>query len=401
MSHKKELVIKSNELINMQTDLTLIQLKVFTKIIMSTVKNPNAEFYRYSIQELLKDFNITSKHHVALKKATAWMIRAVILRTQNGEVQLPLFTKVSYDSWIVDMYLHPDLKPYILDIKERYTKYFYQSMTGLNSMYSMRLYELLKQYEFRKNKNFQIEELKFLLGIGEEKYTKYTDFRKRVILSSQKELKEKTDISFEFEEIRERRRVVRVDFKIISQREKILKSSNSSEQPNSLEEQLQTKLFLSTPQIKTVLQQFSKEQIKRNIDYVLNQKNIKNIAWYFMKSLELDYGQTLFVQQEQKAKEKQKINEKLKEQQSQEQLKTEQEKAKKRQLEQFINSRETEVLELLPSFIESNKFLLQQAKIDLEDTQELLRVIKWENREVKGVRSLFMWFVSKTVFKQN
>jgi len=176
------------------------------------------------------------------------------------------------------MYLHPDLKPYILDIKERYTKYFYQSMTGLNSMYSMRLYELLKQYEFRKNKNFQIEELKFLLGIGEEKYTKYTDFRKRVILSSQKELKEKTDISFEFEEIRERRRVVRLDFKIISQKEKILKSSNSSEQPNSLEEQLQTKLFLSTPQIKTVLQQFSKEQIKRNIDYVLNQKNIKNIA---------------------------------------------------------------------------------------------------------------------------
>ena len=95
-----------------------------------------------------------------------------------------------------------------------------------------------------------------------------------------------------------------------------------------------------------------------------------------MKSLELDYGQTLFVQQEQKAKEKQKINKKLKEKQSQEQLKAKQEKAKKRQLEQFINSRETEVLELLPSFIESNKFLLQQAKIDLEDTQELLRIVK-------------------------
>jgi len=71
MNHKKELVIKSNELINMQTDLSLIQLKVFTKIIMSTVTNPNAEFYRYSIKDLLKDFNITSKHHVALKKATA------------------------------------------------------------------------------------------------------------------------------------------------------------------------------------------------------------------------------------------------------------------------------------------------------------------------------------------
>jgi hypothetical protein len=95
-----------------------------------------------------------------------------------------------------------------------------------------------------------------------------------------------------------------------------------------------------------------------------------------MKSLELDYGQTLFLQEEQKAKERELSNIKIKQQESQEQLNIEQEKAKKKQLEQFINSRETEVLELLPSFIESNKFLLQQSKIDLEDTQELLKIIR-------------------------
>ncbi|HIO90670.1 MAG TPA: RepB family plasmid replication initiator protein [Campylobacterales bacterium] len=217
MESKKELVIKSNSLIDMQTDLSLMQLKVFTKIIMCTVKNPHAEFYRFSMKELLKDFHIESKHHTALKKATAGMIKAVILKKQNGEVQLPLFTKVVYDSGVVDMYLHSDLKPYILDIKERYTKYFFQSITGLNSMYSMRIYELLKQYEFRSSRSFELEELRFLLNITKGKYSKYTDFKKRVLLSSQKELLEKTDISFSFEEIRERRKVVRLDFKIISQ----------------------------------------------------------------------------------------------------------------------------------------------------------------------------------------
>jgi hypothetical protein len=70
MIAKEGLVIKSNNLINMQTDLSLIQLKVFTKIIMSTVKNPNAEFYRFSIKTLLDDFNIASPHYTALKKAT-------------------------------------------------------------------------------------------------------------------------------------------------------------------------------------------------------------------------------------------------------------------------------------------------------------------------------------------
>ena len=264
MESKKELVIKSNSLIDMQTDLSLMQLKVFTKIIMCTVKNPNAEFYRFSMKELLQDFHIQSKHHTALKKATAGMIKAVILKKQNGEVQLPLFTKVVYDNGVVDMYLHSDLKPYILDIKERYTKYFFRSITGLNSMYSMRLYELLKQYEFRSSRSFELEELRFLLNITEGKYAKYTDFKKRVLLSSQKELQEKTDIAFSFEEIRERRRVVRLDFKIISQHnqtqdiiqtvEPVKTVSNSSE--NSLEILLQTKLLLNATQVKTVFKQF-------------------------------------------------------------------------------------------------------------------------------------------------
>ena len=70
MTAKKELVIKSNHLIDMQTDLSLIQLKIFTKIIMSTVKNPNNEFYRFSIKDLLDDFNILSPHYTALRKAT-------------------------------------------------------------------------------------------------------------------------------------------------------------------------------------------------------------------------------------------------------------------------------------------------------------------------------------------
>jgi plasmid replication initiation protein len=291
MTYQDKLVIKSNSLIDLQTDLKLTQLKIFTKIIMHTVQEPQKEFCRFSIQELMQEFHMTGSNYTALKSATAGMIRAVILKNKDGEVQLPLFTKVSYKEGIVDMYLHPELKPYILDIKQRYTKYFFKSITGLNSIYSMRLYELLKQYEFRNSRSFKLEDLRFLLNISTGKYAKYTDFRKRVILSSQKELEEKTDISFEFTEIRERRKVVRLDFKIISQYQNTQEQketvSNSSE--NSLESTLKTKLLLNTKQIETVLKQFDTAHIERNIAYTLKQKNIKNITGYFMKALELDY----------------------------------------------------------------------------------------------------------------
>ena len=400
MESPKELVIKSNNLIDMQTDLSLIQLKVFTKIIMCTVKNPNAEFYRFSIKELLKDFHIQSKHHTALKKATAGMIKAVILKEKDGEVQLALFTKVVYDKGIVDMYLHPDLKPYILDIKERYTKYFFQSITGLNSMYSMRIYELLKQYEFRNSRSFELEELRFLLNIWDSKYLKYTDFKKRVIIQAQKELQEKTDIAFDFEEIRERRKVVRIDFKINSnykQESKPIKTvlnTSKTVWKNSLYTILETKLFLSSIQIKTVLKQYNQEYIKRNIDYTLAQKNIKNIAWYFLKALEKDFWQTLFLQQKQKEDIQKIKNKKLQQEQNQKKLEQENQKIKHEKIQDFIKNREEEVLEIIPNFIKANKFILQKLDIDLENTKELLEIIKWENTKVKGVRKLFMGFIS-------
>ena len=56
---------------------------------------------------------------------------------------------------------------------------------------------------------------------------------------------------------------------------------------------------------------------------------------------------------------------------------------------------------MIPIFIEKNRFLLKMANIDLENTKELLEIINWEKKEVKWIRSLFMWFISKTVFDRD
>ena len=95
-----------------------------------------------------------------------------------------------------------------------------------------------------------------------------------------------------------------------------------------------------------------------------------------MQSLKLDYGQTLFMQQEQKAKELKIATQKLKEQHKQKKLHDQMGKVKKEKIEEFIRDREEEVLDLIPSFIKANRFLLQQSKIDLEDREELLKIIK-------------------------
>ncbi len=126
MENQKIIVYKSNRLIEMQSDLSLIQLKIFTKVIIETIKDPNDEYKRFNVKDLMREFNMTETHYTTLKRATADMIKAVILKTQNGENQFALFTSVKYNSGVVDMYLHPEIKPLILDIENKYTKYFFQ-----------------------------------------------------------------------------------------------------------------------------------------------------------------------------------------------------------------------------------------------------------------------------------
>jgi len=58
-----------------------------------------------------------------------------------------------------------------------------------------------------------VEEIKILLEI-ETRYNAYADFKRNVILLAQKELKSKTDICFDFEEIKKRRRVYAIRFTI-------------------------------------------------------------------------------------------------------------------------------------------------------------------------------------------
>ena len=63
------------------------------------------------------------------------------------------------------------------------------------------MYEILKPAKTNKIYNIKIERLKELLHLNNE-YKLYADFKRKVLLYTQQMLKQKTDIYFEFEEIK-------------------------------------------------------------------------------------------------------------------------------------------------------------------------------------------------------
>lgn len=131
----------------------------------------------------------------------------------------------------ISVNLHPRLKPYFLQLKERYTMYNIAFLLKIKNSHSKRIYRLLKQYEKLKKRQFIVQELRERLNIIDI-YPDYFDFKKRVILKAQKDLEKYTDIKFSFEEKKEGRKVVALIFYInqnsperIIEQKKLLESS--------------------------------------------------------------------------------------------------------------------------------------------------------------------------------
>lgn len=72
----------------------------------------------------------------------------------------------------------------------------------ISSANSIRMYELLKAFEGLGKRTFEVANLKEILGVGNKYGNNYYNFKKRVILQAQKDLKKHTDIHFNFEEIK-------------------------------------------------------------------------------------------------------------------------------------------------------------------------------------------------------
>jgi plasmid replication initiation protein len=116
---------------------------------------------------------------------------------------------------MVTLKFSPDLKPYMLLLKEKFTQYQLANILSMKSKYSPRIYEILKCNEFKKQGYTEIElvELRRLLK-AENIYPLYGDFKRRILIQAQKELNKLSDISFEFEEIKTGRTITALKFYI-------------------------------------------------------------------------------------------------------------------------------------------------------------------------------------------
>ena len=178
-----KLIRKSNELVEARYKFDIWETRIFTKMLSMVHKNDeDFQPYRIYLSDIVKDFQVENNKDAYDRlrrggnKLMSKIIK-VIRETEEGLMELttPIVVGVdrlvnpnSEDGKFIDVSFHPDMRPFLLSLKSQFTIYDVNNILKLPSSYSIRLYELLKQYERIGSRKFQLQELKEIIGVIEE-----------------------------------------------------------------------------------------------------------------------------------------------------------------------------------------------------------------------------------------
>ena len=213
----KALIVKANKLVEARQRLTIQEQRLIL-LLISKIRPEDVSFlwYKFQILDLAKFLGLekSKRIYIDVRKAVRKLMKRIItIERANRNIDLHWIESAEYgQQGFVKIRVNQELKPYLLNLKVHFTKYYITYVIHLRSTYSIRIYELLKRFEHLGEVSFELDKLKYTLGVNQNEYKIYSHFKSKAILVAQKELLEKTDIAFSFEEIKSGKKISEIRF---------------------------------------------------------------------------------------------------------------------------------------------------------------------------------------------
>jgi plasmid replication initiation protein len=194
---------------------------IFTLI--SIIQPTDTEFHKQtiSIAKFAELIGVKGNMYKYMKDVVSALSKKQLgFPTKNSKGIFPVnwfqHVKMEPEDGIVEFCFSEILKPYLLRLKDgTYTTFYLKNAFNLNSTYSMRVYELSKQWELRGSYRYPLSDFREIVGVPEDAYPLYADFKKRVLKTAINEINKKTDdLTIEFEEIKTGRKITGIEFTV-------------------------------------------------------------------------------------------------------------------------------------------------------------------------------------------
>lgn len=304
---KNNLVVKSNDLIEARYELSLNEQKIMLYSVSKIdMEDDNFNIITVGVKKFFQLLDTSTERYTELREIVRTLRgKEIIINTPKGEIITGWLSSIEYkqDTGTIDLEFSQKLVPYLLQLKKRFTRYQLRNILYLKSKYGIRLYELMKQYQTIGKREFNLEELKYILFI-EGKYQRIYDLERFVLEPAVKEINKYTDISISYKKIKTGRSITSILFKIEGKDKSRLEYVNYLDESYNIKN-MQKKMGLAKENLNSeqIINLYEKsvefiggdgieifEYVKLNYIYIKNKKGIRNIYSYLLQATENDYA---------------------------------------------------------------------------------------------------------------
>ncbi len=217
-----EVVKKDNELIRSKIDIESVQSSKILACLIACINKDDTAFknsYRIEAKDILSHYG--GKDYTRIKNLCLELRKAGVsfeFKDDAGEpvfITVSFFSRVEYKKGIIEAKFNsqdPLISDCLLGLKSKFTEYNLIEYLKLPSIYSQRIFEILKSWSNLPEVIIRIDKLHHMLNTPISFKSDFRQFRTRVLEKAYKDIHEKTDLRFEWEPIKAGKSVESIRF---------------------------------------------------------------------------------------------------------------------------------------------------------------------------------------------
>jgi len=208
---EQRVVAKANDLVRARHNFSTTEQRIFVAMV-AQLDRDSEEFdvQEVPLQTISSDANESDLYRRADAITDRLLDEVVEIRTEDergdedGFIKYNVFSRCQYEkgSGVIRAKFTEDMRPFLLQLKKKFTLYLITVFLRLRSKYSTQIYELLKMRQGLRRHRMTVEEFRHSLAL-EDKYPQFSSLKKRVLEQARTELMEKADIYFTYNVIRD------------------------------------------------------------------------------------------------------------------------------------------------------------------------------------------------------
>lgn len=216
------LVVQHNALINARFLFGPLETRLFLHLLGRVGRNDtHFSLCRVEVSELIGESSSQNTYKVVREAVEKFATRTLTIEQlsthgrrgrQPDFVVLPLLSIAQYrgGEGAVEARFNDAVMPYLLELRDNFTKAQLTELLKLKNPYSHRIYWLLREYAAFGQRLISLADLKAMLKLGPG-YDRWDNFKARILDRAQEEL-EATDLPFTYEALKQGRHVTDIKF---------------------------------------------------------------------------------------------------------------------------------------------------------------------------------------------